>query len=80
MWFVAHTKLPCQGSLRRVKTLIFGWRREDNVDNFLLEIEYDPVYNSYLACYANGVVVQLGASTYQDAILEADHLDVAEYE
>lgn len=50
------------------------------MDNFLITIEYDAVYNSYLACYANGAVVQLGSSTYQDAVLEADHIDVAEYE
>jgi len=50
------------------------------VDNFLVTIEYDPVYNSYLACYANGAVVQLGSSTYQDAVLEADQLEAAEYE
>jgi hypothetical protein len=52
---------------------------ENIMDNFLLEVTYDPVYNSYLACYADGQVIQLGAVTYHDAILEADNLDPAEY-
>ena len=50
------------------------------MDNFLVEIEYDPVGNSYLACYSNGQVIQLGATTYHDAVLEADSLDSYEYE
>lgn len=50
------------------------------MDNFLVDIEYDPLYNSYLACYSNGVVIQLGATTYHDAVLEADSLDPNEYE
>ena len=50
------------------------------MDNFLVDIEYDTVYNSYLACYSNGTVVQLAAGTYHDAVLEADQLNIAEYE
>jgi len=50
------------------------------VDNFLVDIEYDPVYNIYLACYSNGVVIQLGAATYHDAVLEADSIEPYEYE
>ena len=80
MLFVAHTTLLFQDDLLRVKKPNYGWWRGDNVDNFLVTIEYDPVYNSYLACYANGAVVQLGSSTYQDAVLEADQLEAAEYE
>jgi hypothetical protein len=49
------------------------------MDNFLIEISYDPVYNSYLACYADGQVIQLAASTYTDAVLEADNIEPAEY-
>ncbi len=52
---------------------------ENIMDNFLLEVTYDAVYNSYLACYADGQVIQLGAATYHDAVLEADNLDPAEY-
>jgi hypothetical protein len=50
------------------------------VDNFLVDIEHDPVYNTYMACYSNGVVVQLGATTYHDAVLEADTIEPYEYE
>ncbi len=49
-------------------------------DNFLVDIEYDPVYNTYMACYSNGVVIQLGATTYHDAVLEADTIEPYEYE
>ncbi len=50
------------------------------MDNFLVDIEYDPLYNSYLACYSNGQVIQLGATTYHDAVLEADTIEPYEYE
>ncbi len=49
------------------------------MDNFLVDIEYDPLYNSYLACYSNGVVIQLGATNYHDAVLEADSIEPYEY-
>lgn len=49
------------------------------MDNFLTAIEYDPVYCSYLACYADGTVIQLGATTYEDAVLEADMIEPYEY-
>jgi len=54
--------------------------RTVNMDNFLVDIEYDPVYNSYLACYSNGTVIQLGANTYQDAVLEADTIEPYDYQ
>jgi hypothetical protein len=48
--------------------------------NFFTGIEYDSLYNSYLACYADGTTIQLGAATYEDAVLEADLIDPYEYE
>lgn len=50
------------------------------MDNFLIEIEYDPVTGGYVACYANGQNILLSAANYHDAVLEADQLEVAEYE
>jgi hypothetical protein len=61
-----------------VKKLNFGWRQD--VDNFLVDIEYDVVYNSFMACYSNGVVIQLGANNYHDAVLEADTIEPYDYE
>jgi hypothetical protein len=49
------------------------------VSDFLIDIEYDPIGNSYNAVYSSGKVIQLGASTYQDAVLEADSINVQEY-
>lgn len=48
--------------------------------NFLLGVEYDSVSECYVACYSEGEVIQLGANNYQDAILEADMLDIENYE
>ena len=53
--------------------------RSANMGNFLVDIEYDSVYNSYMACYSNGQVIQLAAGTYTDAVLEADLIDTWEY-
>ena len=50
------------------------------MDNFLVDIEYDSVYNTYMACYSNGIVIQLAAGTYHDAVLEADSIEPYEYE
>lgn len=50
------------------------------MDNFLVDIEYDPVYNNFMACYSNGIVIQLAAGTYHDAVLEADSIEPYEYE
>jgi hypothetical protein len=49
------------------------------VSDFLIEIEYNPVSNSYNAVYSNGKVIELGASTYQDAVLEANLINIEEY-
>jgi hypothetical protein len=48
--------------------------------NFLLGVEYDVVSQCYVACFSEGEVIQLGANNYQDAVLEADMLDVQNYE
>lgn len=50
------------------------------MDNFLVDIEYDPLYNCYMACYSNGTVIQLAAGTYHDAVLEADMIETWEYD
>jgi len=46
------------------------------MDNFLIEIVYEPVYGSYMAYYSNGQNILLGASTYEDAVLETDMLEL----
>lgn len=51
-----------------------------NMDNFLISIEYDSVANSYMACYADGETISLNSTNYQDAVLEADMLDIGNYE
>lgn len=50
------------------------------MDNFLIDIEHDVVTGAYMACYANGQNILLGATNYHDAVLEADQLEVTEYE
>ena len=48
------------------------------MNDFLIGVEYDG--NSYIANYISGKTIQLGATNYQDAVCEADTLDLAEYE
>ena len=50
------------------------------MDNFLIDIVYDELTGSYVACYADGQNILLGATNYHDAVLEADQLVVADYE
>ena len=50
------------------------------MDNFLINVEYDEVYNSWMACYADGTTIQLGADTFEDAVLEADLIEPYEYQ
>ncbi len=50
------------------------------MENFLVDIEYDPLSGSYMACYSNGSNILLGATTYHDAVLEADMLEPENYE
>jgi hypothetical protein len=54
-------------------------KKKKNMSEFLIDIEYNPVSNNYNAVYSNGKVIQLGASTYKDAVLEADLINVEEY-
>jgi len=49
------------------------------LSNFLIDIEYDSVSGSYMACFADGQNILLGASTYHDAVLEADLINPEEY-
>jgi hypothetical protein len=51
-----------------------------NMDNFLISIEYDSVANSYIACFADGETISLNSTNYQDAVLEADMLDIGNFE
>jgi hypothetical protein len=50
------------------------------MSNFLIGIEYDPVSGGYMASYFDGQTILLGATTYQDAVLEADMLEPENYE
>jgi hypothetical protein len=49
------------------------------VDNFLIGINYESLNGSYMACYADGQNILLGANTYHDAVLEADLINPEEY-
>lgn len=48
--------------------------------NFLLNVESDPATGGYMACFAEGQVILLNATTYHDAVLEADMLEPEDYE
>lgn len=48
-------------------------------DNFLVDIRQDRLYNTYIACYSNGVEIELAATNYHDAVLEADSIEPYEY-
>ena len=50
------------------------------MSNFLISIDYDPVLGGYMASYVDGQTIMLGATTYQDAVLEADMLEPENYE
>jgi len=49
------------------------------MNNFLIEIVYDSIHNAYMACYSSGQNIILDATTYQDAVMEADLIDLWEY-
>jgi len=51
-----------------------------NMNNFLISIEYDSTANSYVACFSDGETISLNATNYQDAVLEADMIDIGNYE
>lgn len=48
--------------------------------NFLISIDYDPVSGGFMASYFDGQSIMLAASTYQDAVLEADMLEPENFE
>lgn len=50
------------------------------MSNFLIGVEYDAVSGSYMACFFEGQNILLGATTYHDALLEADLLEPENYE
>lgn len=50
------------------------------MSNFLISVDYDPVSGGYMASYFDGQTIMLAASTYQDAVLEADMLEPADHE
>lgn len=50
------------------------------MSNFLVNVEYDPGTDCYYAQFADGDTVNLNANTYHDAVLEADHINPANYE
>lgn len=50
------------------------------MNNFFIGIEFDTVSGSYMACYADGTTIVLGATEYHDAVLEADMIEPHEYE
>ena len=50
------------------------------MSNFLISVDYDPVSGGYMASYFDGQNIMLGATTYQDAVLEDDMLEPENYE
>jgi hypothetical protein len=46
------------------------------MENFIIDIAFDEEYNSYIATYSDGDIVVLDSTNYEDAVLEADMLDV----
>jgi len=45
------------------------------MSNFIISVERDESTGSYIATFLHGQTIVLNATTYQDAILEADMLD-----
>jgi hypothetical protein len=50
------------------------------MSNFLISVDHDPVSGSYTASFFNGQTIVLGATNYQDAVLEADMLEPENFE
>jgi len=48
--------------------------------NFLVQVEYDPGTNNYYAQFADGDTVNLNATNYHDAVIEADQINPTNYE
>jgi hypothetical protein len=49
------------------------------MNDFLIEIVYDATHSAYVACYSSGYNITLDATTYQDAVCEADMIEQWEY-
>ena len=50
------------------------------MSNFLISVDYDPVSGGYTASFFHGQTIVLNATTYQDAVLEADMLEPENFE
>ena len=50
------------------------------MSNFLISIDYDPASGGYMASYFEGQTIMLNATTYHDAVLEADLMEPAQHE
>lgn len=50
------------------------------MENFLISVEYDPGTDNYYALFLDGDTVNLAATNYHDAVLEADLINPANYE
>lgn len=50
------------------------------MSNFLISVERDELSGAFVANFLHGQTVVLNATTYQDAVLEADMLEPVDYE
>ena len=50
------------------------------MENFLISVEHDSVSGAYMANFYQGQCILLGATSYHDAVVEADMLEPEEYE
>lgn len=64
--------------MKFLKVMVLVMAEEIKVEDFLIGIEYDG--SSYVANYLSGKSIELDATSYQDAVLEADTLEIGEYE
>lgn len=50
------------------------------MSNFLISVDYDELSGVYMANFFHGQTITLNATTYQDAVLEADMLEPEDFE
>lgn len=50
------------------------------MDNFLISVDYDSTTGAYVASFFEGQTIVLSATTYNDAVLEADMIEPHKYE
>lgn len=50
------------------------------MSNFLISVEHDEISGTYMANFFHGQTIVLNATSYQDAVLEADMLEPVDYE